>query len=88
MASYENKNDSTGYARSAVVKNPLDFSTIDMKEAERLYLVNCAICHGSKLDGNGPLWNGGDGPYPAAPKNLLAEALKANPEIIINENWN
>ena len=22
------------------------------------------------------------------PKNLLAEALKANPEIIINENWN
>ncbi|HRA11752.1 MAG TPA: cytochrome c [Chitinophagaceae bacterium] len=80
MASYENKNDSTGYARSAVVKNPLDFSTIDMKEAERLYLVNCAICHGSKLDGNGPLWNGGDGPYPAAPKNLLADDMKAMTE--------
>ena len=25
-----------------------------MKEAERLYLVNCGICHGTKLDGNGP----------------------------------
>jgi len=80
MAAYENKNDSTGYAKSAGVKNPLDFSTIDMKEAERLYLVNCAICHGTKLDGNGPLWNGGDGPYPAAPKNLLADDMKAMAE--------
>ena len=41
-----------------------------MKEAERLYLVYCGICHGAKLDGNGPLWKGGDGPFPAAPKNL------------------
>ena len=42
-----------------------------MKEAERLYLVNCGICHGPKLDGNGPLWKDGDGPYPSAPKNLV-----------------
>lgn len=80
MAAYENKNDSTGYVKSAGVKNPLDLSKIDMNEAERLYMVNCGICHGSKLDGNGPLWNGGDGPYPAAPKNFLADDMKAMTE--------
>jgi mono/diheme cytochrome c family protein len=37
-------------------------------EAERLYLINCGICHGTKLDGNGPLYNDGKGPYPAAAK--------------------
>ncbi|MES1216133.1 MAG: cytochrome c, partial [Bacteroidota bacterium] len=42
---------------------------------ERLYLVNCGICHGTKLDGNGPLWKGGDGPYPSAPKNLVGDAV-------------
>jgi mono/diheme cytochrome c family protein len=70
---YENHNDSTGYAASATVKSPLDPATIDMKEAERLYLVNCGICHGTKLDGGGPLYkrsDGSDGPYPAKPANL------------------
>lgn len=77
---YSLKNDEAGYAQSAAVKSPLDPATIDMTEAERLYLVNCGICHGSKLDGNGPLWKGGDGPYPAAPKNLLADDMKAMTE--------
>jgi mono/diheme cytochrome c family protein len=48
-----------------------------MKEGERLYLVNCGICHGTALDGNGPLWKGGEGPYPAAPRPLNAEYAKA-----------
>lgn len=78
MAAYPFKNDSIGYVRSAEVKNPLDISTIDMKEAERLYLVNCGICHGAKLDGNGPLWNGGNGAFPNAPRNLLTDPLVAN----------
>jgi mono/diheme cytochrome c family protein len=78
MLPYPLKNDSSGYAQSASVKNPLDSAMIktDMKEAERLYLVNCGICHGSKLDGNGPLWKGGDGPFPAAPKNFMADDMK------------
>ena len=50
---------------------------ITMKEAERLYLVNCGICHGPALDGNGPLWKGGDGPYPAAPRPLNGDYAKA-----------
>lgn len=73
-------NDSNGYKQSAVVKNPLAPGSIDMKEAERLYLVNCGICHGAKLDGNGPLYNGGSGPYTAAPKNLMGEDMKILPE--------
>ena len=44
-------------------------------EAERLYQINCGICHGTKLDGNGPLWKDGNGPYTAAPKNLIADPL-------------
>jgi mono/diheme cytochrome c family protein len=75
MAAYPLKNDSAGYAASATIKNPLDIASIDMKEAERLYLVNCGICHGTKLDGNGPLYNDGNGPYAAAPKNLASDPL-------------
>ena len=60
------------YDASKLVKNPL--TSMDTVEAERLYLVNCAICHGPKLDGNGPLYKGGEGPFPAAPANFIAGA--------------
>jgi len=75
LGSYPFKNDSIGYARSAEVKNPIDPATVDLKEAERIYLINCGICHGTKFDGNGPLWKGGDGPYPAAPRNLITDPI-------------
>jgi mono/diheme cytochrome c family protein len=52
-----------------------------MTEANRLYLVNCGICHGTKLDGNGPLYRGGDGPFPAKPATLVGDAkYEAMPE--------
>jgi mono/diheme cytochrome c family protein len=71
--------DTANYYASRAVKNPLpQMSAVDMKEAERLYLINCAICHGSKLDGNGPLYNGGDGPYPAKPATLVGDAKYEN----------
>ena len=74
---YPYKNDSTGYIQSATVKSPLpDSIKIDMTEAERLYLVNCGICHGPKLDGNGPLWKDGSGPFPSAPKNFMGDDMK------------
>lgn len=63
--------DSTNYVASKQIQNPLPaLNATDMKEAERLYLINCGICHGQNLDGNGPLYKGGQGPYPAAPRNL------------------
>lgn len=73
---YPYENDTTGYNQSETVKNPLNPDSINMKEAERLYLVNCGICHGSKLDGNGPLYNDGKGPFPNAPKNLTGDEIK------------
>ena len=71
--------DSTNYVASKSITNPLPpLNSADSAEAGRLYLVNCGICHGEKLDGNGPLYNGGNGPYQAAPKNLISDAVVAN----------
>ena len=64
--------DTANYHASREVKNPL--TSMDTVEAERLYLVNCAICHGAKLDGNGPLYKGGDGPFPSKPATLVGDA--------------
>lgn len=71
---YPYANDSAGYANSKNVVNPLP--KLDAKqymEAARLYLVNCGICHGEKLDGNGPLYKGGQGPYLAKPATLIGD---------------
>lgn len=68
--------DTSNYHAAREVRNPL--TSMDTVEAERLYLVNCAICHGPKLDGNGPLYKGGDGPFPAAPANFIAGAQYQN----------
>jgi mono/diheme cytochrome c family protein len=74
--------DTTNYILAKQVMNPLkSLNAAEMKEAERLYLVNCGICHGTNLDGNGPLYNGGNGPFAAAPKNLVGDAVvKAMPD--------
>jgi mono/diheme cytochrome c family protein len=67
--------DTTNYTASKLVKNPIDSLTEkDRKEAERLYLVNCGICHGTKMDGNGPLYKDGNGPYAAKPAALVGDA--------------
>jgi mono/diheme cytochrome c family protein len=67
--------DTTNYTASKLVKNPYDsLSAKDMAESERLYLVNCGICHGANLKGNGPLYKDGDGPYAAKPAALVGDA--------------
>lgn len=67
--------DTTNYYASKLVPNPIDsLSAKELTEAERLYLINCGICHGTKLDGNGPLYKGGDGPYPVKPATLVGDA--------------
>lgn len=72
---YPYANDSAGYANSKNVTNPLpQLDSIQRIEANRLYLVNCGICHGEKMDGNGPLYKGGDGPFPAKPATLVGDA--------------
>ncbi|CAN5512973.1 cytochrome c [soil metagenome] len=67
--------DTVNYAASHTVQNPVTSLTKEAyTETERLYLINCAICHGSKLDGNGPLWKDGSGPFPAKPATLVGDA--------------
>jgi mono/diheme cytochrome c family protein len=46
------------------------FSLDQIKEGGRIYSIHCGVCHGNNLDGNGPLYNGGEGKYPAAPANF------------------
>jgi hypothetical protein len=74
--------DTANYVASKAVKSPLSgLDEATMTEANRLYLVNCGICHGTKLDGNGPLYRGGDGPFPAKPATLVGDAkYEAMPE--------
>ena len=77
---YPFPNTDTGYIQSKAYRNPYDTMALNadvMTEAERLYLVNCGICHGAKLDGNGPLWKDGNGPFPAAPRPLNGDYVKA-----------
>lgn len=71
--------DTTNYVASKLVVNPIDsLSKKDLAEAERLYLINCGICHGAALNGNGPLYKDGNGPYPAKPATLVGDAKYEN----------
>ena len=75
---YPLTNDSVGYNLSAQVKDPLPPNTPEqMKEAERLYNINCGICHGAKMDAQGPLATGGKVPAVA---NLTLAQYVAMPE--------
>ncbi len=59
-------------AQANLTKNPIHIGKAELEEGKRLFNIYCGICHGTALDGNGPLYKGGDGPYPAAPANLVS----------------
>lgn len=66
--------DTTNYVASKQITNPIThLDAVQLKEAERLYLINCGICHGAKLDGNGPLYKDGNGPFAAKPATLAGD---------------
>jgi mono/diheme cytochrome c family protein len=57
---YTLANDTTGYRMSADVKDPLPpLDSVGMNEAQRLFNINCAICHGANLDAQGPMATSG-----------------------------
>jgi len=67
--------DTANYFASRQLPNPVTSLTDEqLKETERQYLINCGICHGAKLDGNGPLWKDGEGPFPAKPAALVGDS--------------
>lgn len=45
-----------------------DLTEKDVEEGQRLYMIYCGICHGTALDGNGPLYSSGK--FAAMPANL------------------
>lgn len=60
LADYTLPDDTTGYALSATVTNPLPpLTKADSLEAARLYNINCGICHGADGKANGPLATSG-----------------------------
>jgi mono/diheme cytochrome c family protein len=62
------------YVKSPSLKNPYDtvsMSKAEMAEAGRLFNVNCAICHGAKGGGNGPIAAAG---HVGGVANLTADA--------------
>ena len=53
---YDFPNTTEGYEASKLgSKSPLDPSKIDMKKAQELFDIYCAICHGTAGDGKGKL---------------------------------
>jgi outer membrane protein OmpA-like peptidoglycan-associated protein len=44
-----------------------------LAEGAHLYSINCQVCHGEEADGNGILYNEGEGKYSAKPANLVNE---------------
>jgi mono/diheme cytochrome c family protein len=72
---YPLPNDSNGYRMSAQIKDPLPpLNAEDMQEAQRLFNINCAICHGPEMNAQGPLATGGN--VPAVANLTLAQYVK------------
>ncbi|ANI90221.1 quinol:cytochrome C oxidoreductase [Arachidicoccus ginsenosidimutans] len=68
----DKQGDTTNYVAAKAIENPEPpLTAAEAKEIHRLYLVNCGICHGAKMDGNGPLYKDGNGPFPSKPADLL-----------------
>lgn len=71
--------DSSHYVASKQVVSPIvTLDSASMKESERLYLIHCGICHGKALDGNGPLYKDGEGPFGAKPRDLATDPITVN----------
>lgn len=50
------------------MKSPYKFTEAELEEGQRLYNIYCGICHGSELNGEGPLYTSGK--FASMPANL------------------
>lgn len=64
--------DTTG---AKTLANPFTLTEKDVDEGKRLYAIYCGICHGTNLDGQGPLYTSGK--FAAMPANLKGEKYLA-----------
>jgi mono/diheme cytochrome c family protein len=61
------ENDSVAYKSYTTAAH---FNAAELKEGGRLFNIYCGICHGTGLDGNGPLYADGTGKFAAKPANF------------------
>lgn len=53
---YDIPDTTEGYiASKSITSSPLDSTAVDMKKAEELFIIYCAICHGTDGNGKGKL---------------------------------
>ncbi len=74
---YENTEEDRLRCEQEMTVNPFPATKEDLEKAKPLYDIYCGICHGEKGDGQGWLVSMPDTKYPAQPKNLLADDMKA-----------
>lgn len=53
------------------MKIPYNFTKDEIAEGKRLYAIHCGICHGDKLDGQGPLFTSGK--FISMPANFVSD---------------
>jgi mono/diheme cytochrome c family protein len=69
------KEDTTQYY---ALKSPYKFTEQELAQGKLKYNIHCGICHGSNLDGQGPLFTSGK--FAAMPANLKGEGYLTMPE--------
>lgn len=70
-------------SEDASLTNPIKFASEQELEktlahGKQLYTTFCAVCHGEKGNGNGILYNDGNGKYSAKPANLISDDFIAS----------
>ncbi len=73
---YENTEEERLRATAEIIDNPFPITEEGISRGKDLYMINCAICHGSKGDGLGYIVNDDENKnvkYPAQPANFLTD---------------
>jgi mono/diheme cytochrome c family protein len=74
---YKDTEEERTRAMAEIVENPIkptNQAELDkvLKNGKHLYNIYCSVCHGETGNGNGVLYNNGDGKYPNKPANYLS----------------
>lgn len=72
---YGDTEEERARAANEILENPFPITEEGLAIGEKLYNINCGICHGEKGDGLGYLVRDNGGKYPAAPANFLLDTF-------------